>query len=244
MSDGERVVLLTGASRGVGEVAVEAFRATGARVVTLSRTARPSRESEGILDLLGDVAEPETAAMAVEAALDTFGRLDTLVNNAALDLAKPLAETTPEEARQVFAVNALGPLWMIQAATEPLAERRGAIVNVTSRLAHVGVPEMAVYGASKGALRALTHGAAIELAPRGIRVNAVAPGMTETPLLREWLAGQEDPDSVRAGVESQIPLRRLARPQDIADAIVFLASDAAAHITGVTLPVDGGYTAA
>ena len=132
---------------------------------------------------------------------------------------------------------------MIQAAAPALAERGGAIVNVTSRLAHIGVPEMAVYGASKGALRALTHGAAVELAPLGIRVNAVAPGMTETPLFSEWIAERPDPEAARAEVEAQIPLGRLASPEDVAEAIVFLAGDGAAHITGATLPVDGGYTA-
>ncbi len=142
-------------------------------------------------------------------------------------------------------MNALGPLWATQAATGALAEGGGgAIVNVTSRLAHVGVPEMAVYGAAKGALRALTHGTAIELAPLGIRVNAVAPGMTETPLLTEWLESADDPAARRRSVEERVPLGRLATPDQVAAAILFLASDAASHITGATLPVDGGYTAA
>ena len=243
MADDPRVVLLTGASRGIGATTVDAFLETGARVVTVSRTLA-GREHERVLELAGDVADPGTATAVVGAALGEYGRLDVLVNNAALDLAKPLTETTPDEARRIFAVNALGPLWMIQAATEALGATRGAIVNVTSRLAHVGVPEMAVYGASKGAVRALTHGAAIELAPRGIRVNAVAPGMAETPLLREWLAEQDDPAAVRAKVEGRIPLGRLAAPEEIAAAIVFLAGEGAGHITGVTLPIDGGYTAA
>jgi NAD(P)-dependent dehydrogenase (short-subunit alcohol dehydrogenase family) len=238
-----RVALVTGASRGVGAVLVDAFLDAGDRVLAVSREL-PGRRDERLVDVEGDLADPETAARVVEAALDAFGRLDVLVNNAALDLAKPLGETTVEEATRIFAVNALGPLWLIQAAIEPLAERGGAIVNVTSRLAHVGVPEMAVYGASKGALRALTHGAAVELAPLGIRVNAVAPGMTETPLFREWVAERDDPEAARAAVEARIPLGRLATPEDVARAILFLASDAAAHITGVTLPVDGGYTAA
>jgi NAD(P)-dependent dehydrogenase (short-subunit alcohol dehydrogenase family) len=103
---------------------------------------------------------------------------------------------------------------------------------------------MAVYGASKGALRALTHGAAVELAPLGIRVNAVAPGMIDTLLFHEWLQQSEDRDAARDGVVERIPLGRLAGPDDVARAIFYLASDAAAHITGITLPVDGGYTAA
>jgi NAD(P)-dependent dehydrogenase (short-subunit alcohol dehydrogenase family) len=238
-----KVVLITGASRGLGAVTVDAFLAEGARVLAVAREL-PGRDDGRLLDLEGDVGDPATAAHALEAARTAFGGLDVLVNNAALDLAKPLAETTEDEARRIFEVNALGPLWMIQAAVGALAERSGAIVNVTSRLAHVGVPEMAVYGATKGALRALTHGAAIELAPLGIRVNAVAPGMTETPLLTEWLAASDDPVARRASVEERVPLGKLATPEQVAAAILFLASDAAAHVTGATLPVDGGYTAA
>jgi NAD(P)-dependent dehydrogenase (short-subunit alcohol dehydrogenase family) len=239
-----RVALVTGASRGLGAVLVDAFLEAGARVVAVSREL-PGRDDGRVLDVPGDIAQPATAARAVEAAVSRFGGLDVLVNNAALDLAKPLAETTEAEARRIFEVNALGPLWATQAATGALAEGGGgAIVNVTSRLAHVGVPEMAVYGAAKGALRALTHGTAIELAPLGIRVNAVAPGMTETPLLTEWLESADDPAARRRSVEERVPLGRLATPDQVAAAILFLASEAASHITGATLPVDGGYTAA
>jgi NAD(P)-dependent dehydrogenase (short-subunit alcohol dehydrogenase family) len=241
--DERRVVLVTGASRGVGAATVDALTSAGSRVVAVSRSLA-GRRSEEVVDVSADLADPGSAARVVAAALDAFGRLDGLVNNAGLDLAKPLLESTVEETRRVFAINALAPLWMIQAATPALAERGGAIVNVTSRLAHVGVPEMAVYGASKGALRALTHGAAVELGPIGVRVNAVAPGMTETPLFREWLESRPKPELARADVEGRIPLGRLGRPADVANAIVFLLSDAASHITGATLPVDGGYTAA
>jgi len=235
--------VVTGASRGVGAATVDALTSAGSRVVAVSRSL-PGRRGDEVVDVTADLADPASAQRVVAAALDAFGRLDGLVNNAGLDLAKPLLESTVEETRRVFAVNALAPLWMIQAAVPALAERRGAIVNVTSRLAHVGVPEMAVYGASKGALRALTHGAAVELGPIGVRVNAVAPGMTETPLFREWLEGRPEPERARADVEGRIPLGRLASPADVAGAIVFLLSDAASHITGATLPVDGGYTAA
>lgn len=238
-----RVVLVTGASRGLGAVLIDAFLDAGASVVAVAR-GLPGRDEDRLLDVAGDISQPATAARAVEAAAARFGGLDVLVNNAALDLAKPLAETTEEEARRIFEVNALGPLWTTQAAIDELAERRGAIVNVTSRLAHIGVPDMAVYGAAKGAVRALTHGTAIELAPLGIRVNAVAPGMTETPLFAQWLAASDDPQALRAAVEERVPLGKLAKPEEVAAAILFLASDAASHITGATLPVDGGYTAA
>lgn len=212
-------------------------------MVAVSRSSDESRDGL-CLRVRADVADPGDAKRAVDAAMTEFGRLDVLVNNAALDLAKPLEETTPEETRQIFDVNALGPLWMIQAAIPALSVRGGAVVNVTSRLAHVGVPEMAIYGASKGALRALTHGAAVELAPLRIRVNAVAPGMIDTPLFHEWLEQKDNGEAARQDVVNRIPLGRLAGPADVARAILYLASDAAEHITGITLPVDGGYTAA
>jgi NAD(P)-dependent dehydrogenase (short-subunit alcohol dehydrogenase family) len=242
VADGS-VVLVTGASRGVGAVTVARLLESGARVIAVSRTLA-DRRTDQVLELAADLADPASSREVVAAGVEAFGRLDALVNNAALDLAAPLLETSVEDAQRVFAVNALAPLWMIQAAAPAMAERGGAIVNVTSRLAHIGVPEMAVYGASKGALRALTHGAAVELAPMGIRVNAVAPGMTETPLFNEWLEDRPDPAAARADVEGRIPLGKLATPEDVAAAILFLLSDSATHITGVTLPVDGGYTAA
>jgi NAD(P)-dependent dehydrogenase (short-subunit alcohol dehydrogenase family) len=235
--------LVTGASRGVGAVTVARLLESGARVIAVSRTLA-DRRTDQVLELAADLADPASSPEVVAAGLEAFGRLDALVNNAALDLAAPLLETSVDDAQRIFAVNALAPLWMIQAAAPAIAERGGAIVNVTSRLAHIGVAEMAVYGASKGALRALTHGAAVELAPMGIRVNAVAPGMTETPLFSEWLEERPDPAAARADVEGRIPLGKLATPEDVAAAILFLLSDSAAHITGVTLPVDGGYTAA
>ncbi len=132
---------------------------------------------------------------------------------------------------------------MLQAAACAMRGRGGSIVNVTSRTAAVGVPTMAVYGASKGALTSLTRGAAADLARAGIRVNAVAPGFTETPLLTAWLAAQSDPEAIRLKVAEQIPQGRLATPADVAAAILYLASDEAAHVTGAVLAVDGGYTA-
>ena len=121
--------------------------------------------------------------------------------------------------------------------------RGGAIVNVASRTGVVGVPTMAVYGATKAALLSLTRTAALELAGEGVRVNAVAPGLTETPLVKTWIAEQPDPAAFRTERAASVPLGRFAQPEEVADAILFLASDSASHITGVTLPIDGGYTA-
>jgi NAD(P)-dependent dehydrogenase (short-subunit alcohol dehydrogenase family) len=165
-----------------------------------------------------------------------------LVNNAAIDHTGDVLETPIQEIHALFDVNVFGAIHMLQAAGRAMRGRGGAIVNVTSRLASIGVPSMALYSAAKGALSALTRGAAVELAPQGIRVNAVAPGMTRTPMFEEWLAAEGA--KVAAAAAAAIPQGRFATPEEVAAAIAFLASDEAAHITGASLAVDGGYTAA
>jgi NAD(P)-dependent dehydrogenase (short-subunit alcohol dehydrogenase family) len=132
---------------------------------------------------------------------------------------------------------------MLREAACAMRSGGGSIVNITSRTASVGIPTMSLYSASKGALASLTRAAAVEWAPLGIRVNAVAPGLTDTPLARAWFDQQPEPESFRQGVEAAIPQRRLATPEDVAAAVLFLASDDSRHVTGVTLAVDGGYTA-
>jgi NAD(P)-dependent dehydrogenase (short-subunit alcohol dehydrogenase family) len=167
-----------------------------------------------------------------------------LVNNAAMDHTGDLLDVPPGEVREVFEVNFMGACWFLQAVGRAMSGSGGAIVNVTSRLASVGVPRMGIYAASKGALLALTRSAAIELAPQGIRVNAVAPGFTVTPLFEAWLAEQPDPTTAHARAMNGIPQGRLGESSDVAAAVAYLASDEAAHVTGASLAVDGGYTAA
>lgn len=147
--------------------------------------------------------------------------------------------------RATFETNVFAAAACLQAAGRAMrdARRGGSIINVTSRLASVGVPTMGIYSASKGAMLALTTAAAVELAPHDIRVNAVAPGMTRTSLYEQWLEEQADPAEMERRVASAIPLQRIATPADVAAAVVFLASLEAAYITGASIPVDGGYVA-
>jgi NAD(P)-dependent dehydrogenase (short-subunit alcohol dehydrogenase family) len=134
---------------------------------------------------------------------------------------------------------------MLLACARVMADRGGgSIVNVTSRLGLVGLPGSAWYGASKGALHALTRGAAVEWARAGIRVNSVAPGLTETPMIKTWVEAQDDPVAFRRAREATIPQGRFAEPEDVAAAVVYLASDESASVTGASISVDGGYTAA
>jgi NAD(P)-dependent dehydrogenase (short-subunit alcohol dehydrogenase family) len=245
-----KTAIVTGATEGIGTAVAEAFVAEGANVVAVARRSEPgerltARLGDACRFLAGDVAEPATAEQAILEAERVFGPLDVLVNNAGLDLSGvPLLETSDTQARTVFDVNVFGALQLMLEAARTMTGRGGSIVNVTSRLAHVGLPGSAVYGASKGALHALTRGAAVEWAPLGIRVNAVAPGLTETPMIRVWVDAQEDPVRFRREREASIPLGRFAAPADVAAAVVYLASDEAASVTGASITVDGGYTAA
>jgi NAD(P)-dependent dehydrogenase (short-subunit alcohol dehydrogenase family) len=251
MSDvAARVAIVTGATEGIGAATARRLNRDGLLQVLVARRGDPGRRlveelgADRAVFVAGDVADPATAPRAVEAALERFGRLDVLVNNAAMDYTSDLLETPLEDVRTVFETNVFGAFLVFREAARAMRERGGAIVNVTSRLASIGVPTMVVYSAAKGALLALTRGAAVELAPLGIRVNAVAPGFTETPLVRNWLESQDDPEAARRSATSAVPQGRLGTPEEVAAAIAFLASEDAGHITGASLAVDGGYTAA
>ena len=244
-----KVAIITGATSGIGTVTARRFVDEGARVVLCGRSeaagAAIAQElgSDRAELVLGDVTAPSTASAAVAAA-ERFGHLDILVNNAAMDYTSDLYATDVEDVRRVLEVNFVGPFLMLQAAARAMRGRGGSIVNIGSRLATIGVKTMSVYGAAKGALTSFTRGAAIDLAADGIRVNTVAPGFVDTPLFGAWAAEQADPEGARAAQEAKIPQGRLATPDDVAAAIVFLASDESAHVTGALLAVDGGYTAA
>jgi NAD(P)-dependent dehydrogenase (short-subunit alcohol dehydrogenase family) len=245
-----KVAIVTGATVGIGEAVSRAFVREGTRTVLLVARTRGALErlagelGPAALAHAGDVGDQATARAVVTRAGE-HGGLDILVNNAGLDLVSPVMETSETEARRIFDVNLFGALFLLQEAARALAARGGgSIVNISSRTATAGVPGMAVYGASKGALEALSRAAAVELAPHQVRVNVVAPGLTRTRMNEEWVGAQDDPGAFMRRLEARIPQGRLARPEDVAAAVVYLASDEARHVTGATLAVDGGYTAA
>jgi meso-butanediol dehydrogenase/(S,S)-butanediol dehydrogenase/diacetyl reductase len=222
-----KVALITGGGAGIGAATAKLFRKEGAKVFVVDKDAG---------DLVADVADPGAAVLAVALAVKQFGRLDILVNNAAMRNYSAVADATPEEWRAVLDVNLLGAAAFARAALPALRKsKRGSIVNVSSCYALTGRKGMAIYDASKAALIALTRTLAHEEAARGIRVNAVCPGSTYTDFHRKrGLSKNARDDNSLAG--------RWAAPQEIAWPILWLASDEASFITGATLPVDGGLT--
>ena len=242
-----RAAIVTGATSGIGTAIARRLSQQG---MAVALTGRNGAAGDALRAQLGsaasfvelDLTEADGPAHLVAHCRERFGRIDVLVNNAGLDHTGDLLDVSREEARRIFETNVMAPLAVMQESVRWM-EPGGAIVNVTSRLASVGVSTMGVYGASKGALLTLTLHAAVEFAPRGIRVNAVAPGMTKTPLYDSWLSAQEDPNLTARDVVGRIPLGRIALPEEVAAAVAFLVSPESSHITGVSLAVDGGYTA-
>lgn len=232
--------LVTGGTSGIGLAIAEGLVARGFAVTV---TGRSKQWEHPAIDLLPVDHSQPTAPAQVAAALADHGPLSVLVNNVGRRHGAHLAELEWQSLADSFALNAIGPIMLTRALLPLFGEGGGAIVNVSSRLAVVGMAGVSGYAATKGALNSFTIAAAVELAPRRIRVNAIAPGMTKTPLIHEWLAEQPDARRAEAEVAERIPLGALATPTDIAGAAVFLASPEAAYITGVILPVDGGYTA-
>ncbi len=239
-----KMALITGASGGIGRAMTALFAAEGARVVA-SDLAAPE-DKEAVLCLALDVTEESDWARALDAVLDRFGRLDVLVNNAGLAVTKSLEETTLEEWRKVMAVNLEGAFLGTRAAIGAMKETGGgAIVNLSSVAGIVGAPMLAAYSAAKGGVRLFTKSAALYCAERnyGIRVNSLHPGFTDTAMLDSITQVFGDPETVKAKLARRQPLGRLAEPEEVARAALYLASDEAAYMTGAELVLDGGFSA-
>lgn len=240
-----RVAIVTGAASGIGRATTERLLARGARVVAVDLSAAVHElAADDVAAVEGDVALAATSETAVATALERWQRVDILVNNAGLIISKSIVDTSEEEWDRVQAVNVRGAFLFSRAVIPVMLERGGgAIVSTASISGLIGLPGQAAYCASKGALVQLTRQLAVEYSPRGIRVNAVAPGAVDTPLLRRLLDSAPDPSAVETSIGASHPLGRIASPNEIADAIVYLASDAASFVTGAILAVDGGFTA-
>ena len=238
------VAIVTGAAGGVGRATVELLTARGARVVAEDVNRSVSElEGERVATLQGDVAAPDTARGAVALANEHFGALDVVVNNAGRFLLKPTIDTTDGEWDELLRVNVRGAFLHCREALPALSDRGdGRIVNVASISGTIGLPGQTAYCSTKGAIVQLTRQLAIEHAPR-VRVNAVAPGAIDTGFMDEALTGVPDREATLASVAASHPLGRLARAEEIAEVIAFLASPRSSIITGAVLMADGGFTA-
>lgn len=238
-----KVALVTGAAGDIGRATVALLRAHGMRVVAedINPAVTELAESGRVVPLTGDVGEEQTAQAAVERALEDFGHLDVLVNNAGRTLNKSVLDTSVDEWNAILATNARGNFLHSREALRVMVKQRsGTIVSVASIVSSVGMPDLAAYAASKGAIAQLTKVLAVEYGKHGIRVNAVAPGAVETNILAGIV---EDSRATLKSYGHLHPLGRVAQPAEIADVIAWLASPRASFVTGALIMADGGYTA-
>jgi NAD(P)-dependent dehydrogenase (short-subunit alcohol dehydrogenase family) len=235
--------LVTGAGSGIGQAVSSHFRREGAQLLLTSRRERMDTAQPEGLYVPGDLNDEGFVASLAEHAAETFGSVDVVVLNHGLQASSPLTEMAYDDAKNVLHSNLLSAFLVMKHFAPLMPADGGSFVCVSSRLGMVGKPGEVLYSAAKGGLIMLARGAAIELAPRNIRVNVVAPGLTATPAIAASFQRRFDPEAYRRERESQIPLQRLATPEEVADAVLFLASSESSYITGAVLPVDGGYTA-
>ena len=242
--DGKRA-LVTGASRGLGRASAAALAEAGARVVLAARGRDALEQVAGELEAAGGAAEVLPLDIAdvarAAAALTALGPVDILINNAGGNRPAALLDVTVEDFDAVMGINVRGAYFCAQAVARQMvaAGRGGVIINMSSQMGHVGGPRRTVYCATKHAIEGMTKAMAMDLAPHGIRVNAIAPTFIATPMTRPFL---EDP-AFKADTLNRIALGRLGELPDVMGAVVFLASDAASLITGTSLLIDGGWTA-
>lgn len=250
MNPSPPVVLITGALTGIGRATALAFAHEGASVVISGRRDELGHALAAELRAAGGRAEYQRADVRLEAdvrhlvaqTIDRFGRLDVAVNNAGTEgQVGPVTEQTEDGFRLVFETNVLGTLLALKHEMRAmLRQRAGAIVNLSSIAGQVGIAGAAVYAASKHAVEGLTRSAALEAAAAGVRVNAVAPGPVQTEMLERFTGGNEE---AKNDFLAHVPVRRVGTPEEVAQAIVFLASDKARYLTGQCIAVDGGFTA-
>ena len=245
-----KVAIVTGAGGGIGRAISVKFASLGANVVAADIKQEGAGETVSLVEKAGtkglamntDITSlPQVQAM-VKKTLEAFGQVDILVNNAGWDKIEPFVKNSPELWDRVISINLKGPIQCTRAVLDPMMERKyGKIVSISSDAGRVGSTGEAVYSACKGGIIAFTKTMAREMARYQINVNCICPGATDTPLLAEITGGETGAKIIEAMVKA-VPFRRLGKPEDIAGAVAFLASDEASFITGQTLSVSGGLT--
>lgn len=247
----DRVAIVTGAGSGIGRGIAECLAESDAAVVVNDIKQEAANETQRLLSsrgasaavIVADISTPAGAAETIQEAIQTYGRLDLLVNNAGRQGAKPMADLEPQEWDAILSVNLKGIYLCSKSATPFLAKNGGVIVNISSVHATATIEGFTAYAASKAGILGLTRALALECAPMGIRVNAVSPGTIDTPLLQEFFDSFEDPEAARSNYVKLHPIGRFGTPRDIGKLVSFLASDDASFITGSEIIADGGMTA-
>jgi NAD(P)-dependent dehydrogenase (short-subunit alcohol dehydrogenase family) len=241
-----RSVVVTGVASGLGRALAQELAAEGARVLGCDvddEAGARTMEGIGVYRHTDVSREAEVEALVADA-VERHGRLDVMVNNAAIQVEEELAETTEEQLDRVLAVNLKGPFFGCKHAVRVMrGAGGGSIVNIASVLAHTGDPMLAAYGAAKGGVTALTRATAVRYGRDGIRCNAVCPGDIRTPMVEAYFAAADDPEALRAQADAEYPLGRIAEPREVARSVVYLASDDSSFVTGQDLIVDGGLLA-
>jgi NAD(P)-dependent dehydrogenase (short-subunit alcohol dehydrogenase family) len=246
VSENRKVAIVTGAASGMGAASARRLAADGVTMAVVDRDGDGLAVVAAELSAaahLGDVSSAAFCDTTVAAVMEAHGRLDILVNAAGIIVRAPAHATTDEDWRRIFAVNVDGVFYMSRAAVRAMRGRGGAIVNFGSIWGGVGSAGHAAYAATKGAVHQLTLSMALEHARDGIRVNAVCPGEIRTPMLSSQRASPPTEEQLQALADATVPLGRLGEPEEVAQVVAFLASEAASYMTGSLVHVDGGYTA-
>jgi NAD(P)-dependent dehydrogenase (short-subunit alcohol dehydrogenase family) len=246
----EKVAIVTGSGRGIGQGIARVFSQEGAKVVVVDiiedlgkNMADELGAAEGkAMFVHTDLKSGESVQKMISTTIKTFGKLDILVNNAGYHLSKNVEETSEEEWEFIINTNLRSTFLCSKYALPHLRKTRGNIINISSMVGIVGQPNAGAYSATKGGQIAMSKGMAIDFAPDGIRVNVICPGWIQTPLVEDWFSQQNDPEASRKYIFGQHPLGRIGTIEECGKAALFLASDDAAFVTGITLPIDGGVT--
>jgi 3-oxoacyl-[acyl-carrier protein] reductase len=250
-STDQHIALVTGAASGIGLATAEVLASEGADVALLSRPQddldgareRVAAYGSRVLTVELDVGDPDGVGEAFARVEADLGQIDLVYNNAGVSAVSPLIETSNEMFEALVRTNLAGAFYVLREAARVMQPRgRGAIVNTASELALIGEAGYVAYTATKGAIIAMTRSAAAELAPCGVRVNAVCPGTTRTPMFLAEFDGFADPEAELANSAARLPMRRHADAREIAEAVAYLLSDRASYVTGTHLTVDGGRT--
>lgn len=247
----DKIAVVTGATTGIGRAAAERFIAEGVETLVITgqdearlEAARVELSGEGarVLAIRWRAEHAEDSAMLAERLKKEVGRVDILFANAGVTWPAPLGQIDAAGAQAQMMINFTAPLMLIQAVSQVM-NSGGSIVTNTSCLDELGMPGMAVYAATKAALRSATRTLSAELMEKGVRLNAVAPGPVETPIYGKLGMTDEQLGEMASGIAAQVPAGRFGTPDEIAGAVLFLASDASSYMRGVEIPVDGGWTA-